>query len=123
MIPDETLHAADMPSICYSCATLLQPMRDDVVPDTPSDLLSRYLLAHRDEVAPLIEADGYSWTDIAALLAEEERLTDETGKPVTALSARLAWSRRRRAEAPRPRARHRPQAPKTPPRGSNTARS
>jgi len=33
--------------------------------------LSRYLLAHRDEVAALIEADGYSWTDIAALLADD----------------------------------------------------
>lgn len=113
---------------------------DDVMPDTPSDPpqprglrerlaargakphsrmsnLSRYLLAHHDEVAALIEADGYGWTDIAALLADEEGLTDETGKPVTAISARLAWSRlRRRRETPPPRGIPAAPAPQTPSR-------
>ena len=65
--------------------------------------LSRYMLAHHDELQALITVDGYSWADIAAVLSEEEGLTDETSKPVTAVTARLAWSRlRRRATKPAP---------------------
>ena len=63
--------------------------------------LSRYMIAHHDELHALITVDRYGWADIAALLAEEEGLTDETGKPVTADIAKLTWSRlNRRRHAP-----------------------
>ena len=40
----------------------------------------------------LIADEGYGWADIAALLAEEEGLADEAGKPVTLVATVLAWS-------------------------------
>jgi hypothetical protein len=60
--------------------------------------LSRYLLAHQDELHALINVDGYAWADIAAVLVEDG-LTDEAGRPVTATAAKLAWSRLRRRRA------------------------
>jgi hypothetical protein len=77
--------------------------------------LSRYMLVHHDELQALITVDGYSWADIAAVLSEEEGLTDETGKPITAVTARLAWSRlRRRATKPAPQPPARPDGPPDP---------
>lgn len=60
--------------------------------------LSRYLLAHQKEIEVLLKVDGYGWADLAAMLAEDKGLTDETGRPVSAESAKLAWSRLRRRE-------------------------
>jgi hypothetical protein len=89
-MPDDTDQLPDVPTL-----------RDRLVargakPHRRLSDLSRYMLAHEEELRALLEVDGYAWADIAALLAEEDGLTDETGKPVTAGSARLAWSRLRR---------------------------
>ena len=53
--------------------------------------LSRYMLAHYDELHALITVDRYGWADIAGVLADEG-LTDGSGRPVTADVAKLAWS-------------------------------
>jgi hypothetical protein len=90
--------------------------------------LSRYMLAHYDELHALITVDRYGWADLASLLAEEEGLTDELGRPVTADIAKLAWSRltrrNRRPVPARPVAQRQsptcdpPDAPSIPPPGA-----
>lgn len=71
--------------------------------------LSRYMLAHYDEIHALITVQGYGWAAIADVLASTGGFTDKAGKPVTDKVAKLTWSRtnqrRRAATTPNP-ARH-----------------
>lgn len=55
--------------------------------------LSRYILEHYDEIRALVTVDRFAWPDIAALLAEEEGLADDQGRPVSGNAAKLAYSR------------------------------
>jgi hypothetical protein len=77
--------------------------------------LSRYMLAHYDELHALITVDRYGWADIASLLAEDEGLVDELGRPITAAVAKLTWSRltrrNRRSVPPKPAARREGDSP------------
>ena len=104
-----------MPDDTLVSSTPIRPLRERLqargakAHSRMSDL-ARYMLAHHDELEALITIDGYAWADIAALLAEEEGLTDQTGKPVSAGIAKLTWSRLRRRDA-KPGARQRVEPP------------
>ena len=63
--------------------------------------LSRYMLAHRDELHALVSVERYGWADlVCAILADDESLRDDTGKPITPELARLTWSRLNRRDRP-----------------------
>ena len=70
-----------------------KPHRRGAKPHRRMSDLSRYMLDHYDELHALIAVDGYGWADIAGVLSDDEGLTDESGRPVTADVAKLAWSR------------------------------
>ena len=68
--------------------------------------LARFMIEHAAEIHRLVDIDRYSWKDIAAMLAEDEGLTDNKGNPVSETVARLTWSRvkpERIAKGRRPR--------------------
>lgn len=66
--------------------------------------LARFMIERAAEMHRLVDIDRYSWKDIAAMLAEDEGLTDNKGNPVSETVARLTWSRVKpeRAEKKRP---------------------
>lgn len=55
--------------------------------------LARFMIERASEMHRLVEVDRYSWKDIAAMLSEDEGLTDNKGNPVTETIARITWSR------------------------------
>ena len=55
--------------------------------------LSRYMLEHYDEMLQAVTVDRFRWEDMAAVLDQDEHLLDGDGRPPTADSARLHWSR------------------------------
>ena len=55
--------------------------------------LARFMIERAAEIRRLVDIDRYSWKDIAAVLAEDEGLTDNKGNPVSETVARLTWSR------------------------------
>jgi hypothetical protein len=55
--------------------------------------LARFMIERAAEMHRLVEVDRYSWKDIAAMLSEDEGLTDNKGNPVTETIARITWSR------------------------------
>ena len=55
--------------------------------------LARFMIERASEMHRLVEVDRYSWKDIAAMLSEDEGLTDNKGNPVTETTARITWSR------------------------------
>lgn len=56
--------------------------------------LSRYMLAHYEELHDLVAVSGYSWEAITQIiLVGKASLADRTGKPVTSTVAKLTWSR------------------------------
>jgi hypothetical protein len=65
--------------------------------------LARFMIERASEMHRLVEVDRYSWADIAAMLTDDEGLTDRTGGPVTATIAKLTWSRLRATTTPKTR--------------------
>ena len=55
--------------------------------------LARFMIERAAEMQRLVEVDRYSWKDIAAMLSEDEGLTDNKGNPVSETTARITWSR------------------------------
>lgn len=55
--------------------------------------LSRYMLEHYEEMLQAVTVDRFRWEDLAAVLDQDEHLLDGDGRPPTADSARLHWSR------------------------------
>ena len=55
--------------------------------------IARFMIERAAEMQRLVEVDRYSWKDIAAMLSEDEGLTDNKGNPVTETTARITWSR------------------------------
>jgi len=78
--------------------------------------LARFMIERAAEMQRLVEVDRYSWKDIAAMLTEDEGLTDTNGNPVTDTIAKLTWSRvkRERTANSRHSRRPTPQAPALP---------
>jgi hypothetical protein len=63
--------------------------------------LARFMIERAAEMRRLVEVDRYSWKDIAAMLSEDEGLTDNKGNPITETVARITWSRIKAGRKPR----------------------
>jgi hypothetical protein len=73
--------------------------------------LARFMIERATEMHRLVNIDRYSWKDIAAMLAEDEGLTDTNGNPVSETVARLTWSRVKPERIARARPARRPVTP------------
>jgi hypothetical protein len=73
--------------------------------------LARFMIERAAEMHRLVDIDRYSWKDIAAMLAEDEGLTDNNGNPVSETVARLTWSRVKPGHTPKPTPSQRPATP------------
>ena len=73
--------------------------------------LARFMIERASEMHRLVDVDRYSWKDIAAMLAEDEGLTDNNGNPVSETVARLTWSRVKPGRTPKARSSRQPATP------------
>jgi hypothetical protein len=73
--------------------------------------LARFMIERAAEMHRLVDIDRYSWKDIAAMLAEDEGLTDSKGNPVSESVAKLTWSRVKPERVAKPKPTRRPATP------------